>query len=469
MAARLRRLDLVSPAGRPPLRAGVAVAVGSVAAVTAVIFALREVAPVVSTGVVYMLAVLVVAVGWGTPLATATAFLSALAFNFFHLPPTGRLAIAEDQNWVALLVFLAVAIVAGRLADAARSRALEAVRRRREADALAEAARVLLGSTGADDARSALAGSLSRAFALSAARVELRTVAPREREEAVALVHDGSRLGTLIVPASTAADALASLHRLSPSLAALLAAARRREALEGELVDTEALRRSDVLKTALLRSVSHDLRSPLTAIVTAAAGIRGDGADEVELAALVREEAGRLTGLVDQLLDLSKLEAGSATPSPGWVAPDELVEVALSGLPRDKRVTVELEPDLPLVQVDPAQLERALANLLDNALRHGGGETVELSVRRAAHRLRIRVSDAGPGVPEAARERIFEPFFRADDATAGSGLGLAIARGLVEANGGALRLEHGPRGGASFVVELPLRVAPPRTAAARER
>jgi two-component system, OmpR family, sensor histidine kinase KdpD len=450
---RLAWLDLGATERRPSLRETAGFAASGVVLATLLIYGLRELAPVVSTGVVYLVPVLLVAIGYGLVPALATAVASALAFNFFHLPPTGRLSIAAGGDWVALGVFLVTAVIASRLAGDARSRAVEAGRRRREALALADAARVLLRSATADDARNALAGALSGAFDLTAARVELRDVGPGEREEAVALIDGDRRLGTLLVPGTTRPGTLDSLWRLAPSLAALLGAARRREELEAEVLDTEALRRSDLLKTALLRSVSHDLRSPLTAIVAAAGGLRPQGDADAELAAVIREEAQRLTRLVDQLLDLSRLEAGSAQPHQEWVALDEVVATAAAGLPAGTDVRFDVHDDLPLVRADPAQLERAIANLIENAAHHGGGAPVDVSVRRAGHRLRVRVTDHGPGVPEAERERIFEPFWQGDGSK-GSGLGLAIARGLVEANDGTLRAEAAAGGGASFVLDL---------------
>jgi two-component system, OmpR family, sensor histidine kinase KdpD len=446
-------------------RTGAAASVLSVALVTLAVFGLREIAPVVSVGVVYLLPVLLLSVRWGLRYGLATALLGAAAFNFFHLPPTGRFTIASSENWVALAVFLVVAVVVSRLADAGRARAVEAEDRRREADALAGLAQALLESATLEEARAVLAARLSEAFGLDSASVELRSVSGDARTVDLALTSEGRRMGTLLVPRSTPPAVLESLRGVAPSLAALLAVARRREELAAEVVETRALRRSDVVKTALLRSVSHDLRSPLTAIVASAEALEGEDPDARELAEGIAQEGRRLAHLVDDLLDLSRLEGGSAAPRSLPCALDEVLEAAVASLPTDAPVDLQVEGELPMLQADPAQLERAFANLLDNARVHGGGGTIVLRARKTGHRIRVRVSDQGPGIPPGALERVFEPFHQEDGASGGAGLGLAIARGFVEANGGTLRAESLPGQGASFVAELPIRVRP-RTEAA---
>ncbi len=246
-----------------------------------------------------------------------------------------------------------------------------------------------------------------------------------------------------------------------PPLSALVAGSQRRARLEEQLVETRALRRSDDLKTALLRSVSHDLRTPLTAIRTAASVL---GAEElsrgsrVEMSEVIAEEADRLGRLVDNLLDLSRLQAGTAAPRVDWCSVAELIDSAASGLrAQGQRFDVELDTELPLVRADAAQLERALGNLLENAARYGGEAPVTVRARVQDRRLILRVSDSGPGIEAHELKRIFEPFYRAPGAPpGGSGLGLAIAKGFVEANGGRLRAESLPGQGATFVVDLPL-------------
>jgi len=442
-------------AGRSPAL-GVLVAAGSLALTTLLLYPLSEVAEPVSLGVLYLLTVLLVSTFWGLRLGLATSIAATAAFNFFHIPPTGGFTIADAENWVALGVFLVAAVVASSLSELARQRAGEAEQRRREADLAAELARLLLGTP---EPRSALAPAARRiadALRIDSAAVVLEHVEGDERRAAVPL----GELGTLLVPA--AAEELAR-ERVAPALEALLRAALEREVLTAEVVETSALRRSDEIKTAVLRSVSHDLRSPLTAIVAAGEALSSPSLqsdDRVELADTIAHESRRLTRLVDQLLDLARLEAGNAEPREDWCSLEEVIRAAVEDAGAPERVRLAIAPDLPLVRADAGQLRRAFANLIENALRFGDHEPVSVRARVSGGRILMRVVDQGPGIPVAEQERIFAPFYRGSGAAGqGSGLGLAIVRGLLEANGGQVRVESLPGQGTSFVVELPLPAA----------
>jgi two-component system sensor histidine kinase KdpD len=232
--------------------------------------------------------------------------------------------------------------------------------------------------------------------------------------------------------------------------------------LAARLIAAERVRRSDEIKTAVLRSVSHDLRSPLTAIRAAGDGLAAGGLDDGErrdLAETVRTETQRLDRLVSDLLDLSRLEAGAAEPHQELWPPDMLAADALEAVGAEAaRVAVVLPDDVPPVLVDSAQAGRVLANLLDNALKFTPQPwAVELTAAREDGMVVFRVSDHGPGIAEAERERVFEPFERGQAAGGrpGSGLGLAIARGFADANGWRLWIEHADRGGATFALALP--------------
>jgi two-component system sensor histidine kinase KdpD len=457
----------------PSRRVGVLTAIVAVALCTLIVYPLKQLAPVVSLGVVYMLAVLVISATWGIWLGFATAVLSALAFNFFHLPPVGELTIRESSDWVALAAFLVAAGLASSVAEVTRSRAREADERRREADLAAEMARLLLRGESLRETLPVAAARLAQVLELPSAAIDLEALEGDERHIAFALREGTRRLGTLIVPAGTPESGLRRLQeRVVPALEALLSAALEREGLQGEVVETAALRRADVVKTALLRAVSHDLRSPLTAISTAGEALALDGLSEPErreLASVILEETRRLARLVDNLLDLSRLEAGAAEPRREWIALDEVIRAALDELASpDHEFALSIDRELPLVRADPAQLERAFVNVLENSRRHSGGHPVSVRARAvrsltgADGRLIVRVVDRGPGIPPAQLERVFEPFYRAGTAKGGhrgSGLGLAIARGFTEANGGELHVESLPGQGATFVFELPLQDA----------
>ena len=350
-----------------------------VAAATLVVYPLKEIAPAVSLGVVYIPGVLLISAVWGLWLGLFTALLSAVAFNWFHLPPIGALDVSADHDLVALAVFAIVAVASGALAELARARAAESERRREEAD-----------------------------------------------------------------------RALAELEELTAE----------RDRMQAEAIEAGALRRSDELKTSLLRSVSHDLRTPLTSIIAAGAALDSPSAtaeERHELSEAVVEQGQRLSRLVENLLDVSRLQTGHAEPRREAVDLPGLLEAARHSLGAGgEPVRLALDAELPALSADPTQLERAFANLLENAVVHGEGEPVLVRSRLVGSRVVIRVVDRGPGIPERERERIFEPFYRAGASGGGSGLGLAIAKGFVEANGGEIGVESLPGQGSSFVVSFPV-------------
>lgn len=446
------------------IRRHLVAALGSIAAVavvTAAVFALRSVAPVLSLGVLYVFAVVFVALMWGFAYALPASIASMLALNWFFLPPTHTFRLDKSENWFALAVYLGTSIVVSSLAAAVRNRAAEAEQRGLEQSLLADVSAALL--EGGDVQRRLLPTSarLAAALRVERARIELDSVRRAERAEAsVPLVAGGRAVGTLFFDKASTPDPEA-VGRLLPALASLLAVASDRERLARAAVEAETLRRSDVMKTTLLRAVSHDLRSPLTAIRAAAEGLTHESlaleaADRDELLSTIRVEAARLERLVANLLDISRLEAGSAKPRPELWSVDGLVAVALDAVPGSEHVEVELDESGPPVRVDPGHIERVLANLLENALAATSeGGAVVVRVDTEDDEVRIRVDDAGPGLPANELERIFEPFERGNNQGRGTGLGLAIARGFAEANGGRLWAEASPLGGAAFVLALP--------------
>ena len=391
-------------ASRPNFLIGVAASVLLVAAATAAIYPLKALAPVVSLSVVYLPAVLLVSAYWGLALGLVTSLLSAAAFNFFHLPPTGRFTIADSRNWVALGAFTLVAAAVSTVADLARSRAIEADRRRAEADLAAAVARDLLGGSETVGALEGAARRVGEALGIGPVSIELGAVEADRRRRAFELSGaDGTQVATLLVPRRLPPDTEQRLlAHVVPALGALVAIALRRDALQAEVVETAALRRSDDIKTALLRAVSHDLRTPVTAIVAAGHALGSDSltaGERAELSTAVVEEGEQLAALVDKLLDLSRLQAGRAEPRRDWVSLEDVVHAAREGLsePRaDVRLTVD--PDVPPVRADAAHLERAFANLLENAVRYSGRLPVSVQIRRSGSRVVARVVDQGPGI-----------------------------------------------------------------------
>jgi two-component system, OmpR family, sensor histidine kinase KdpD len=445
--------------------AGALVALAVVAVSTLLLYPLRQIAAAESLGVVYLLGVLVVSIYCGVWPGLLTALGSVLAFNLFHIPPTGRLEVAKSEDWVALGVFLIAALLASSIAEQSRTRAREAEQRRQEADLMTGMATDLLGGGSPSETLGSAGERLARAVGLGWARIAIGDV---EEGDAVALPleRDGSRIGTLLVPSNTGEATLERLRtRIVPALSPLVAAAVDRERLTTASVEARALRRSDELKTALLRAVSHDLRSPITAIRTAGEALESESLgedDRRQLAASVSGEAERLADLVDKLLDLSRLEAGHAPPRRDWSSIEELVGVAVAGLgDAASAVKVTIAPDLPYVHADAAQLERAIANLLENAVRFADRGPALVRARAFDDRIVIRIVDSGPGIPDTDLDAVFQPFYRRPGADgSGSGLGLAIVRGFVELNGGRVWAESVPGRGTSFVIELPLEGEP---------
>jgi two-component system sensor histidine kinase KdpD len=458
---------------RPPLALGLAAIAASVAAVTGAIFALKGLAPVVSLSVVYLVAVLAISTYWGAALGALTSLVSALTFNFFFLAPTGRLTISDGRNWVALLAFLTVALVTSTMAETVRARAAEAQERRREADFGAEMARTLLGGPRLSESLAVMSRRLAEVLGARSVSVELGEVRGDDRRTSVPLMDGDERIGSLVLPVDLADHEKARVReRVLPALESIVAAALARERLQAEVVETVALRRSDEVKTAVLRSVSHDLRTPVTGMLAGIRALRSTsvtGAERAEVESDIAAAATSLSVLIDKLLDLARLQAGTAAPNRLWCSVEEaLLEAAAHVAPREGPFRFSIDAGLPLVRADAVQLERAFGNLLENATRYGNGFPVSVRARAVGHRILVRIVDRGVGIPEHEQDRIFTPFYRGEgsgQAVSGSGLGLAIAKGFVEANDGRISVESLPGQGTTFVIELPIEPVDDATAA----
>jgi two-component system sensor histidine kinase KdpD len=433
--------------------------VATVALVTASIYALDSFAPVLSLGVLYLFAVLPVAVLFGLAWAIPVSVASMLVFNWFFLPPKHTLRLTDGENWIALAVFLVTAVVVSVLAARSRAREEEARKRALEASLLAQVAGALLESEHVQSELRAISERVAEALGVAQTRIELGSVRRPESGESVLDLRAGNRaVGRLFLDSDPDPEVA---RRLSTSLASLLAVAIDRERLGRRAIEAETLRRSDAVKTAILRAVSHDLRSPLTAIRAATDGLESSDLDlsdedRASLLATIDTETRRLDRLVANLLDLSRLELGAAEPKPELWTVETLVGQALSELgPRAERVTVSLPAELDPIEVDGTQIEHVLVNLIDNALTFSPDAPVELTGEQLNGELIVRVVDHGPGLDDGELERIFEPFEQGRVPSRGSGLGLAIAQGFAHANGARLEAEPGRESGASFVLSLP--------------
>jgi two-component system sensor histidine kinase KdpD len=438
---------------RAPFLAGTAASVAAVALVTGAVYALRPAAPVLSLGVLYLFAVLPIAAIWGLGFGIVVSVVSMLTFNWLFLPPRHTFHLAESEDWVALAVYLVTAVSVSALAARARRRAAEAEQQRREAAFAADVSSLLLGQPSVEPQLAEIAVGTADLLGVSHCWIELgSTREPEPDEQAHDLVAGGRYLGRLYLDAGGPADEAVE-RRVLAVLSSLLATA----------IEREQLSRSDATKTAVLRSVSHDLRSPLTAIGTASEMLADPAellspSDRAELLTSIREQARRLDRLVANLLDLSRLEAGAASPVAELWSVDELVGRSLEALDAGgDRVVVALPAECPPVRADAAQLERVLANLVENALRYSSpADPVEVKATVAGDEVVIAVVDHGLGLTPTERESIFEPFTRGDGVgERGSGLGLAIARGFAVLNGGRLWVESVPGRGATFSLALP--------------
>ncbi len=448
--------------------------VSAVAAATGVVAALQSSAPAAGLGIVYLLAVLVIAVRRGQVPALLTAVLSALALNYLFITPRHQLSIAHSQDVVELTVLLIAAVVVGRLAATGREKAAEAesraglaAAREREASLIAQAASAVLAGENVQVQLENIGKRIAEATGARGARVVLEPVpSPGPGEMALHLPARSRRAWLYLTRDGDWPQG--DIERVAEPLGRLIDVAVEREVVAERAAETEAARRTEVARTALLHAMSHDLRSPLTAITTAAAALRTTDITESERSELIDvidAEGTRLARLVGDLLDLSRIEVGAVSPQPDWC---DLHDVVTSAAARLDNVEFSLPPELPLIRADAAQLERVFANLIENAAKFSPpGAPIEIAASAGAGRVTVRVTDHGPGIPRRHRSRVFEPFFRGGEASggsaagaAGSGLGLAICRGFVEANGGRIALQSDRGAGTSFVVSFPLAPQP---------
>lgn len=439
----------------------------AVALATAGVAALQSATPAAGLGVLYLPAVLVIAIRRGELAALAAALLSMLALNYLFITPRHRLAIAHSQDLVELAVLMVAAVVVGRLAATGRRRAAEAesrtrlvVTREREATLLAQVASAILAGHSVAAQLESVGKLLARATGARAARVVLGPVPSPAGDEIAVRLPTRARAAWMYL-AGDIAWGRAQLERIGEPVGRLIDVAVERERVAGQAAETEAARGAEIARTAILHAVSHDLRSPLTAITTAAAALRCEavsGAERADLIAVIEAEGTRLATLVDDLLDLSKIQAGAVSPQRDWCDLHDAVAGAAAGVRTGHPIELVLPAGLPLVRADAAQLERVFGNLIENAVKFSPPRApVRISAGVGSGRVTVRVMDTGRGIPSRHRAHVFEPFFSGrGDRGAGSGLGLAICRGFAEANGGRIVLQSGGDRGTSFAVSFPV-------------
>jgi two-component system sensor histidine kinase KdpD len=441
--------------------------------VTLLLTAVRSDVNAISRALIYLLATIAVALLGGRVVAALTAVAASVLLNYFFLAPIHRLTIAERNNVFALVVFIVVAVIVSVLVDRAERRRHDAAEATSEAETLSTmAGSVLRGRSQLPALLEQMreifrAGSVSLLESMPDGRVVLVASAGPDAPTTIDQADTTARGDDDVVLALRGPVLAASEQRVLAAFAFQATAALRTQRLADEVQASRPLREADRTRTALLQAVSHDLRTPLASAKAAVSSLRGghdtidwSPEDRAELLATADESLDRLARLVDNLLDMSRLQAGAVAVSARTVHVEDVLARTLDSLgPAGDDVQLSIPLDLPPITADAGLLERVLGNLLENAVRVSP-PTRPPAVTASAHdeRVEVRVIDRGPGLSRQAHEQIFQPFQRLGDTsnTVGVGLGLALARGFAEAMGGHLRPEETPGGGLTMVVALPV-------------
>ncbi len=459
-----------------------------------------------------LLVVLLAASTQGLGPSILASALGMLCFNFFFLPPVGALTVHDPQNWVALFAFLITAVIASQLSARARARARDAERRREEVWKLYELSRTIIATPDSETAVSSIARQVVDVFGFDycavfapagegawqrvAVAVEFvsaghftpdmaevkRTLASGETRIAGEKFFDeksdgaDTRQATAYVPLKVGVKSIGVMVLVSrrlerttlEAIAGLVALALERARFLQEVSRTEALRQSDELKSALLASVSHDLRTPLTSIRAAVdnllqSDIEWDKSALHEFHVIISEEVSRLTRLVQNLLEMARIDAGELRLSKEWVSMREVFNSVLDRLDARRNHHVIIEPGdaETLVKIDSRLVVEALANIVGNAAKYSpAGSDILLEANIKEDQLSISVKDRGPGIAPDEIDHVFDKFFRSrhQHRSTGTGMGLAIARGIIEAHGGKIWVESSVGEGAAFTFTLPVEV-----------
>ncbi len=459
--------------------AGYALAVVLAPLLTLFLASLRGELNLTSDVLAFLLAVIAVALVGGFVPAVVEAIAGSLLLNFYFTPPIHKFTISERNNALALGVFVAVGLVVSSIVDDAARRTTQAARATAESELLVTTAGSVLRG---QQALAAVLDRVRESFGMDSVTLLERVREPddaprRPTAEWTAVASSGEPALTRPEHADVEVEVTDTLtlglrgrplpatdRRVLGAFAAYAAAALEQQRLAAEAEAARPIAEADKMRTALLAAVSHDLRSPLASAKAAITSLRSRdiqwaAEDHDELLATADESIDRLAHLVDNLLDMSRLQAGALSVFPRPAGLEEIVARSLDDLgPESRKVAVEIPDSLPEVRVDPGILERVIVNLTGNALRYSpAGSPPLLTASALADRVELRVVDRGPGIPAADRDRMFRPFQRLGDTdnTTGVGLGLALARGLTEAMGGTLEPDETPGGGLTMTLSLP--------------
>ncbi|HMF82574.1 MAG TPA: sensor histidine kinase KdpD [Acidimicrobiia bacterium] len=469
------RTPFTRPRGRRslPVRrqlAGAILGIVLLPLLTLVMAPLRDSLELPGALLLYLFAVVVIAAIGGVWPALGASVAAFLLVNWFFIPPIHQFTIHEGKDLIALVVFLVTAGVVSGFVQIAARRSAEAARARAEAETLARLGAQLMAE---EDPLPLLIGTLRTTFGLQAIAVlrhsgdgwtvetSTGTPVPQSPEDADLSIAIDSEMQLVVIGRDLAAEDLALLQAFTGQLALAL----ERRQLRAEAAVAAGLAEANDLRAALLAAVSHDLRTPLASIKAAATSLLQQDVEWTpqathELLATIDEETDRLNTLVGNLLDMSRLQSGALQLVMRDVGLEEVVPAAIKGLAdRAQRVEVRVDETLPRVHADAALLERAVANIVDNALNWSPPEhPVRVDACVVGEHVDLRVVDRGPGIPPNQRDRMFQPFQRLGDQSndGGTGLGLAVARGFVDAMGGEITVEDTPGGGLTVIVSLDL-------------
>ena len=441
--------------------AGAALAVAGLPALTALLVAWRGHLNLSDDLLIYLVAVVAVTVVGGFWPAVFAAVAASLLLNWYFTAPLHTFTIAEPKNLLALVLFVTVAVAVSSVVHLAARREADAARSAKETASLLALAQTVLGGddTPADvlDHLTASHGGYAELLERVAGRW-IRVASSGAAGQDASVIRFEVRPDLALEVRGQAASATASLLA---GYTAQAVAALDRARLRTQAAQAEALAEGNRMRTALLAAVSHDLRTPLASIKASVSSLRQTDVhwteeDEADLLANIEQNADRLDALVGNLLDMSRLQTGSLAPFLRAIAVDEVAPVALRGLDGGDALQIVVPDDLPLVRADPGLLERVLANLFSNALRHSPPDSPPaLLAREDGDRVVLAVVDHGAGVPGDLKEQIFEPFLRLEERSPGVGLGLAVAKGFAEAMGGTIAAVDTAGGGLTMRVTLP--------------
>ena len=484
-----------------------ALSLGAIGLLTAVYFRWLGVTNPTTIALSFLLVVLIVAAVSTRGVAIATSLMAFFCFNYFFLPPVGTWTIADPQNWVALFTLLAVSIVGSDLSAQVRRRAREATARRDELARLFDLTRDILLTTDASGAIALVAGYVARRFCLKsvticlpesrgwklhhsgersleleAARLDSALAAARARlefdaEDPTYAGHSrvGFSNGTTIwlVPLRLGARPIGLLaledEQVEPgtrdAIAGVTAIAIERTQLLEERKEAEIVRRGAELKSALLASLGHDLKTPLTAVTVAASNLDASwltAEQRREQTEIVRSELARLNRLFEDIVEMARIETQAVAAEPEWVQLAEIIEAAVHQVERTvahHKLEIDGGTEKAFVRIDPRLTSAALAHLVENAGQYSPpGSMITVTAVLSGDELKVSVRDRGVGVALEDLDHLFERFYRGVDARQqrfGTGMGLAIARGLLAAEGGRVWAENHPEGGATFTIAVP--------------